>query len=133
MEIIEALAGLAQETPGIYSKILIAAMPKDNGICMYEGAGAPVNHFIAKDSYNRSYVTLNAKHRDQEMALKAIKGIHTYLTMLGDYPQDMDAAGGFWQIADVTTSTAVNFIGQEENGQYLYGSILQVNFYYHRR
>jgi len=103
----------------LYNKVIIGSMPSDNGIAMYLSAGAPDITDFKKNTINEISLVINAKHENQLICLQALSDIHKHLTTLKDYPGD---------ILDIETGTAPNYLGQEDNGQWLYGSILDVKF-----
>lgn len=100
------------------------AMPKGNAISIYLSANAPSELYFNKSSYNTIFATLNGKNKSQLAAINILEEIHRYLTSFKAYP-----CGEDFQITNIGTSSAVNFIRQEEDGEYLYGSILQINYY----
>lgn len=113
----------------LYSRVRVGSLPPRGGIAMFIGSGSPQSKYMDKATLNTIYATANAKHREQRKAATALEQIHDYLTRLSEYPSG-EHNGISWQITDISTSSAPSFIGQECDGQYLYGSILQIKFYY---
>lgn len=113
---------LLQDIQGLLSDytINIGSLPPDNGLAMYIGAGSPDTTYMDKGTKNEVSLTINAKNKSQVTCMKDLSDIHKILTNKKIYTGD---------ILNIATSTAPNFIGQEDNGQYLYGSILRVDFY----
>jgi len=103
----------------LYSKVMIGSMPADNGIAMYLSPGAPDIIDLKKNTINEISLVVNAKHENQLICLQALSDIHYYLTVSQNYPGN---------ILDIETSTSPNYLDREENGQWLYGSILNVKF-----
>lgn len=115
-EIVTLCAGL-----NLYSTITIGSLPPDMGISLFLGPGAEETTFLDKGAIYDVSVVINAKHPEQTKCLEALSLIHRALTKRKDYPDKTT-----YQIIDIRTSSTPNFIGQEANGQYLYGSIVEV-------
>ncbi len=123
-KIIQAVKTLATSYAAPYTSIDLGAMPEDNGLAMYLGPGAPDEEYLNRSSLNSIDVVLNGKHSNQQTVLQALSNIHKALTQLKSY-----SSGEGWKITNIRTTTAPNYIGQEDSGQWLYGSILEVQFY----
>lgn len=123
--ILDAIIEELEKHLALYSRIKVGSLPQRGGIAMYVGSGAPQSVFMDKGTLNTIYATANAKSKGQKQATAALEQIHSYLTRIKEYPSGED-----WQIIDVSTSSAPSLIGQECDGDYLYGSILQIKFYY---
>lgn len=115
-EIVMLCAGLS-----LYSTITVGSLPPDNGISMYLGPGAEEETFMDKGAIYGISVVINAKHQAQVDCISALSSIHDTLTKRKEYPDKAT-----YQIIDIRTSSTPNYIGQEANGQYLYGSIIEV-------
>lgn len=113
----------------LYSRVKVGALPQCGGIAMYIGSGAPNAKYMDRSTLNTIYATVNAKHTEQRKAAAALEQIHTHLNRLKDYPSGT-RNGLSWQITDITTSSAPSLIGQECDRQYLYGSIIQIKYYF---
>ncbi len=127
--ILDAIIDEIEKNLKLYSCVKVGSLPQRGGIAMYIGAGSPQTKFMNKATLNTIYATANAKHKDQRQVAAALEKIHSHLNGLGVYPSG-EHDGKYWQITDISTSSAPNLIGQESDGQYLYGSILQIKFYY---
>jgi hypothetical protein len=90
---------------------------------MYIGSGAPRQRFLESCGLHEISVVLNGKHSTQQIVLGALSNIHEDLTRATVYP-----AGAGWEITDIETSSAPNYIEREESGskQWLYGSIYEL-------
>lgn len=108
----------------LYADAVIGSMPAENGISLYTGAGTATDTYFDKGSVNDLFVTVNAKHSSNQTALNALSAIHTHFCRLKTY-----GSGADWQIANIETATAPNYIEQDDRGQYAYGSILRVTFF----
>ena len=127
--IINAIINRLEKDLQLYSRITVGAMPANGSIAMYVGSGAPQSLFKNKATHETIYATVNAKHKEQQKAQQALEDIHVHLTRLKDYPSGTERHGIGWQITSIATSSAPSFIGQD-GAQYLYGSIIKINFYY---
>jgi hypothetical protein len=123
-EVLQAVRTLAISYATPYTTIDVGSMPVSNGLAMYLGPGAPDSSDLNRGSINSSFIALNGKDADQEKLVTALSAIHKALTQLKVYP-----AGADWEILNIKTSAAPNYIEQESSGQWLYGSILAVEFY----
>ena len=103
--------------------VIIGPMPPDNGVSI-AWASNTYNPFMSRNAAVVMTAALNGKNTDQQAALDALGEIHTSLSSMKTYP-----AADNYQITDITTSIAPNYIGREENNQWLYGSSLRVKFF----
>lgn len=123
-EILQSVIALAQ-TPSLYASIVIGSLPAENGLCAYIGSGSPDEVHLDRGSLNTLYIVVNGKNADQQLVVQALSDIHKRLTRSVEYPSGTD-----WSVTNIQTSAAPNRIGEEDSGrQYLWGSILQVDFY----
>lgn len=127
--ILDAIIDEIEKNLELYSSVKVGSLPQRSGIAMYIGAGSPQSKYMDKATLNTLYATVNAKHKDQRQAAAVLEKIHSHLNGLSVYPSGEHDGKG-WQITDISTSSVPNFIGQESDGQHLYGSILQIKFYY---
>jgi len=121
--ILEYLRGEIDDL-SLYASANIGALPDANGISCYIGAGGSDRIFLDKHTEGYAYVTVNAKHTSQLTALQALDTIHQSLTMQQAY----EITDGY-QIINIETNSAPSYIGAEEHGGYLYGSVLKITFY----
>lgn len=104
--------------------ITIGSMPPNNSASMYIGSGAPDSIHMDKGSLSQLSLVVNAKNSNQLTCLRNLSAIHEALTLRKDYP-----SSDKFEITNISTSTVPNYLGQENNSQHLYGSILRVDFY----
>jgi hypothetical protein len=125
-EIVDAVKTLAKAYAAPpYTTIPPGSLPQANGLAMYIGAGAPDEEYLDRGSTNIIDIVLNGKHSTEKTVLSALSNIHKNLSQLRTYP-----SGGGWEITNIRTGTAPNYIDREaSSGQWLYGSILEVQFY----
>lgn len=121
--ILEYLRGEIDDL-SLYASANIGALPDANGISLYIGAGGTDRIFFDKHAEGYAYVTVNAKHTTQLTALQALDTIHQSLTMQQAY----EITDGY-QIINIETNSAPSYIGAEEHGGFLYGSVLKITFY----
>lgn len=114
---------MAQETSP-YANITIGPLPPDNGLSVMWGAGGPTEIYMDKNTLVEIPVILNGKNTDQQFLSETLGSIHKNLSRRKWYPM----TNGY-QIVDINTSTAPQYVGREENSQWLYGSALRVKFY----
>jgi hypothetical protein len=123
--VIQAVKTLATLYAAPYTSIDLGSMPENDGLAMYLGPGSPDAEYFSKNSLNSFDVVLNGKHSNQQTVLKALSNIHVSLSQLRSYP-----SGEGWKILNIRSTTAPNFIEQEASSlQWLYGSILEVQFF----
>lgn len=124
-KIIQAVKTLATSYAAPYTSIDLGGLPENDGLALYLGPSSPDEEYLDRGSLNGIDVVLNGKHANQQKVLSALSNIHKSLTQLKTYP-----SGEGWEITNIRTTTAPNFIEQEaSSGQWLYGSILEVQFY----
>lgn len=114
--------------PSEYAPVTIGAMPADNGIACSIANGAPYTTFLNKGMGYQLNVVLNGKHHNQQTVSDALNEIHKALTMTETYPATED-----YQITDIETISSPSYLGREENKQYLYGSSLNVKFFFFKK
>lgn len=114
---------VAHATP--FTEIKNGAMPSENGLAMYPGPGYDVTRFMDRGAVYEVPMVLNGKHSNLQTLTAAMSAIHTALSQLPEYPKTDD-----WQILSIESSTPPNYLDRETSGtkQWLYGSILTVNF-----
>lgn len=115
---------LAEQTKP-YAHIVIGALPAENGLSIAWANGAPETTFLNKSSVIDMSAVLNGKHSNQQMVSDALGAIHKALTRHMDYPETEE-----YQILNIKTIGAPCYLGRENNGQWLYGSSLQIKFYW---
>lgn len=119
-----AVLDMAQAT-NPYATIRIGALPADDGISAQIATGSPDTTFQTKGMVYDLGIILNGKHSNAQTVSDALNDIHKALTMAKEYPQT-----DTYQILNVITTTTPSYIDREEHQQYLYGSSLEVRFFY---
>lgn len=123
-DVLDAVRALAQAT-NPYATITRAALPPENGISIFLGAGRATNTFMTKSMRYSLDVVLNGKHSNEATVRGDLCKIHDALVKATSYT----SATGY-QITSIITATSPTRIEREANGQILYGSALTVTFYY---
>lgn len=121
-DVLEAVIGMAERTEP-YSRIVIGPLPPDDGISI-SWAATGYSPFLSKRAAVEMTAVLNAKSRSLKEAADALGAIHTALSLTKEYP----SADNF-QITDISTVSAPQYLGREENSQWLCGSSLRVRFF----
>lgn len=121
-EITDAVIDMAQEV--VSDKIVVGALPPENGISMAPAAGASDITFFNKGQAMHISMVVNSKNEDQKTALDNLGKIHERLTLTEDYP-----SGDTWQITNIETNSTPVYLDREQNSQYLYGSSVRIDFY----
>ncbi|MDL2257586.1 hypothetical protein LJC42_00305 [Eubacteriales bacterium OttesenSCG-928-K08] len=110
-----------------YKTIDSGAMPKDNGLAMFLGPGAPTDTYLDRATTDSITIALNGKHSKQQVVLAALSNIHHALSVLDAYPE-----GDGWKILEIETSARPSYVDREDSGskQWIYGSLLNVTVYF---
>ena len=120
-DIIEYIAGEAASV--VDYPVMMGPMPAPESVSIAYGSGATDTTFLDKGVSLNLSLLANGKSADQAGILDALATIHQALVQTKDYPSATDAS---WQITDVTTAAAPDYIGREDEDMYLYGSTLTV-------
>lgn len=113
---------LEEELPDI--RVVVGAMPPLGGVGIQQSSGTVLSAYLPRTGLNRTTLVINAKDRDQETAMQTLVDIHRVLTKRIGYPSDSD-----WQITTIRTVNAPDFLGQENDESYMYGSAVEVLWY----
>ena len=124
-EILNDIIDMAEDQTELYTNIILGNTPPTDGIAMFVSSGMPDITDLEKGMIVSMNVMCNAKHRSQDEAYNALYKIHDRLTKTKNYPNKDK-----YQITNVSTVTYPNLLLREQNGEYIYGSTLNVNFYW---
>lgn len=105
-------------------KPVVGALPPTDGVAIQQSSGSVVEAYLPRTGLNRTTLVVNAKNKDQGKALQDLVDIHTVLTKRIGYPST-----DTWQITTIRTVNAPDFLGQENDESYLYGSAIEVLWY----
>lgn len=122
-QVVLAVIGMAQAT-NPFAVITRGALPADNGICMELGASR-IERYMDKSAAISLTISLNGKNTDMQLLSEALQNIHATLTQTKNYPRTDE-----YQITNIETVSMPAFLDREENKQLLFGSSLEVKFYY---
>ena len=116
----EAVAALINAL-GLYAPILRGALGTGDMLSYEIGPTMPETVWLDKNRYIPIDFTINGKHSDLQVLSDAMNNIHEILTMLFYYPH-----GDNWQIVDITTLSAPQVIGREQDNRWIMASALAV-------
>ena len=105
-------------------KPVVGALPPTDGVAIQQSSGSVIEAYLPRTGLNRTTLVVNAKNKDQGKALQGLVDIHRELTKRIGYPSAAE-----WQIATIRTVNAPDFLGQENDESYLYGSAIEVLWY----
>lgn len=117
---IEAVMDLIDDL-GLYATVTRGALGTGNGISCEMGPTSPEAVWMTKNQYIPMDVTINGKHSNLQTLSEAMNTIHESLTMMRIYP-----AGDRWEIVDITTMSAPQVIGREDDNRWMMASALSV-------
>lgn len=104
---------------------VIGALPPNNGFSVAYASGGTDETYLNKNTSASMTLVFNGKNKNQQTVAQTMDAAHGALTRTKVYPQSTA-----FQITNISTVNAPNYIGREENNQWLYGSSLRVKFFY---
>lgn len=113
---------IEDEMSGIH--LVVGAMPPLGGVGIQQSSGSIISEYLPRTSYHRTTLVVNSKDRKQSKALQNLVDIHRILTKRIGYPCTDD-----WQITSIRTVNEPDFLGQENDESYMYGSAIEVLWY----
>lgn len=122
VEIINAVCDIIEEELEVTP--VIGAMPPIGGVAIQQSSGSVVSAYFPRTGLNRTTLVVNAKDSEQEKAMEVLVDIHKVLTKRFAYPSTEE-----WQIATIRTVNSPDFLGQENDESYMYGSAIEVLWY----
>lgn len=120
-DVLQAVVNLINTEP--QQTVVIGPLPPDNGVSIAWASNA-YNSFMSRNATVDMTAVLNSKDTSQQAAMDVLGEIHTTISNMKNFP-----SADNYQITDITTATGPNYIGREENNQWLYGSSLRVKFF----
>lgn len=126
-DIINDVIDMAEDGTDLYTNIIIGNTPPTDGISVFISSGMPELTDLEKGMIVSVNMMCNAKHRSQDAAFDALYKIHKRLTKTKDYPNREE-----YQIANIETITLPNLLTREDNGSYVFGSTLNIKFYWRK-
>ena len=100
---------------------VVGALPPTDGVAVQQSSGSVTSAYLPRTSLHRTTLVVNAKNREQGVALQNLVDIHELLTKRIGYPSTED-----WQITTIRTVNSPDFLGQENDESYMYGSAIEV-------
>ncbi len=120
----DQVAGIIAASGIPYATVTLDPLPVDNGISFSPAGGATETMFATRDAVCYSDVVLNAKHTSKQTAYDTLARIHEMLTKLKTF-----TAGTNYEIIGIDTISSPQYLSEGDNGQYLFGSSLRINYY----
>lgn len=120
--ILDAICDLIEDGTDI--PVVVGSLPPHEGVAIQLATGAVESAYLPRTNLHRDTYVINAKYADQKTAIDNLNAIHEALTKRIGYPEDDE-----WQISVIATSTSPDYLGQEGNEYYLYGSSIVVKWY----
>lgn len=102
----------------------VGAVPPMGGVGIQQSSGNVQSEFFPRTRAVRETYVINSKSADQRSGLALLERIHEILTKRLGYDSTED-----WQIATIRTLSEPDYLGQEDNEAYLYGSSIEVIYY----
>ena len=121
-DIIDEVCDMIEDGLGIVP--VIGAMPPSDGVAVQISSGSVVAEYLPRTALQRTTLVVNAKNHQQGVALQNLVDIHVLLTKRIAYPSTDD-----WQITTIRTVNHPDFLGQENDESYMYGSAIEVLWY----
>lgn len=103
---------------------VVGAMPPINGVGVQQSSGSVLAEYLPRTALHRTTLVINAKNKSQETALQNLTDIHEALTKRIGY----ESTDGY-QITNIRTVNSPDFLGQENDEAYMYGSAVEVLWY----
>lgn len=122
--VFDHVAGIIAASGIPYATITLDPLPADNGISFTPSGGSTETTFATLDAICYSDVVLNAKHSNRQTVYDTLCRIHEMLTKLETF-----TAGTTYEIIGIQTISSPQYISIGDNGQYLFGSSLRINYY----
>lgn len=121
-DIIDAVCDLIEDLTEL--KPVVGAMPPNGGVAVQQSSGSVISAYLPRTGLNRTTVVINSKDKSQANALEMLTTVHRALTKMFGYESTED-----WQIATIKVVNSPDFIGQENDESYMYGSAVEVLWY----
>lgn len=118
-DIIDYVCDLIEDETGITP--VVGAMPPTDGVGIQQSSGSIVSGYLPRTSLHRTTLVINSKNRSQETALENLTDIHEALTKRIGYESTNS-----YQITTIRTVNSPDFLGQENDEAYMYGSAVEV-------
>ena len=100
------------------------ALPSTEGIAVIPASGGIDSEYLTRSAIHRSNFSISSKFISQETAQESLDEIILALTKRTAYPRSER-----YQITTILLASEPNFLGQEENGSYMYGCSIYVMWF----
>lgn len=121
-EIVEVLKGIIAEQ--VSAPVVIGSLLPDRSFSVSFAGGAPAAAYWTLNTDEDMPITFNGKGPNQQDLAVQMEQVHRSLTTNKNLP-----TGKNWQIYAITTTSAPQLIGREENGNWIFGSSFRVRFF----
>lgn len=109
--------------------VVVGAMPPKGGVvAIQQSSGSVIAPYNTRSQAIRETYVVNAKDKKQKTAMTLLEQVHAILTKKKGYTSDSS-----YQIACISTLNLPDFLGQENNESYMYGSSIEVLVYDRRQ
>lgn len=123
VELLELIANEIEKSCSL--SLSLDELPPDGGLYAEWSAGYVESLYYNKKAIRIIPLLILTKSIDQKKCLNDLCKICNYLHSLKQYPQGKSVA---WK--DATTATEPNKVGRQEDGQYIYSCIINIECYF---
>lgn len=118
----QIIVDLIDSLPELYARPVIGSTPPEYGISFAYAGGNRDKYMHTAEQSGKALLSVSAKHKYQGAALSVLTQIHDALC-------GMDKVADAYRICDIRTASAPACAGQEESGQWVYTSSLEVDYF----
>lgn len=125
-DIVSAVMNMAQNWTDV--QITAGALPVNEGLTMTPAVSAPMETYRDRSDNYHIDLVFNGKSLCQQFIMDEMMKVHEKLTRAYNYPSSDE-----WQVYAIESSAAPTYLGREDSGYWLYGSSLNVKFYWRNK
>lgn len=123
-QIIDYICNLIEEQTQNEIKPVIGSLPPVGGVAIQQSSGNVSAPYFPRTQAIRETYVVNSKSESQHEALQMLERVHKILTKRTAYDTTNE-----WQIITIRTLNTPDFLGQENNECYLFGSSIEVTYF----
>jgi len=123
-QILDWICDLIEEQSEGAIKPVIGSLPPMGGVAIQQSSGNVIAPYFPRSQAIRETYVVNAKSDSQYTAMQLLETVHQILTKRTAYGETDD-----WQIITIRTLNTPDYLGQENNEAYLYGSSIEVSYF----
>lgn len=123
-QIVDYICSLIEEQTNNEIKPVIGSLPPIGGVAIQQSSGNVSAPYFPRTQAIRETYVVNSKAESQNVALQMLERVHKILTKRTAYDTTSE-----WQIITIRTLNTPDFLGQENNESYLYGSSIEVTYF----